>query len=64
MHSLDPRELTSYPNNLWLYATHMGVPTVWVTGLSIAYFTHNKHFRAALKRLVKSDVDDCVKNKH
>ena len=55
---MDPRDLLSYPNNLWLYLYHLVFPSYWVTLLSFAYFIHNRHFRAALKRLIKSDIEN------
>ena len=55
---MHPRDLLSYPNNLWLYAYHLIYPSYWVTLLSIAYFSQNKHFRAALKRLIKSGTEN------
>ena len=55
---MHPRDLLSYPNNLWLYAYYLIYPSYWATLLSIAYFSQNKHFRAALKRLIKSDTEN------
>ena len=55
---MDPRDLLSYPNNLWIYWQQLVFPSCWVTLLSFAYFSQNRHFRAALKRLIKSDLEN------
>ena len=49
---MDPRDLILYPNNLWMYGYYFGFPSYGVTALSIAYFGHSKHFRAALIHLI------------
>ena len=53
---MDPRELILYPNNLWMYGYYFVFPSYGATFLSIAYFGHSKHFRAALKHLIRSDT--------
>ena len=53
---MDPRDLILYPNNLWMYLYYFGFPSYGVTVLSIAYFGHSNHFRAALIHLMKADI--------
>ena len=59
---MDPRDLILYPNNLWMYLYYFGFPSYGVTVLSIAYFGHSNHFRAALIHLIKADISSSTDN--
>ena len=64
--SFDPNELGKYPNNLWLYAYHMGWPSVFGWVLCCSYYAQNRHFRAAIIRVFRPKIqpvtadDDCT----
>ena len=55
--SLNPIALNVFPNNLWLYTTHLGIPSVFVWMYCLCYFVNNHHFRRQLLKVLR-----CFKN--
>ena len=54
--SLHPQELSKYPNNLWLYTYQFLWPFAFAWSVAISYFAKNHHFRGAIFRLFKPQI--------
>ena len=54
--SLHPKELSKYPNNLWLYTYQFLWPFAFAWSVAISYFAKNHHFRGAIFRLFKPQI--------